>query len=189
MSKKYFEEYFSEAESLFSKLSDLSESLDDIGSQLCTAVRNGATIFWMGNGGSASDAQHLAAELVGRFEINRAPIASIALTTDTSILTAIGNDFGFEEIFVRQIAALGKIGDVCVGITTSGKSQNVINALEAAKSMGLFTIALTGPFIDLLSPIADRIISVPSNRTCHIQEAHIAIGQALCGLVESSVRS
>lgn len=189
MSTEYFEEYFIEAEKLFSDLKSLSGVLDDVCSQLIAAIRDGATIFWMGNGGSASDAQHLAAELVGRFEINRAPIASIALTTDSSILTAIGNDFGFEEIFVRQIAALGRMGDVCIGITTSGRSKNVINALQEAKRMGLVTIALTGSYTESVSPFTDKVISVPSTRTCHIQEAHIAIGQALCGLIESSVRS
>ena len=188
MSKEYFNSYFHEAQKVFSNLSVLSPILSEVSSVLCLAIQNGHTIYWMGNGGSASDSQHLAAELVGRFERNRAPIASVALTTDSSILTSVGNDFGFDQIFVRQIEALGKPGDVCIGITTSGKSKNVLLALERAKAQGLTTVALVGSYFELVDPISEFVISVPSSRTCHIQESHIAIGQALCGLVESTVR-
>lgn len=187
MSKEYFNSYFAEGLEVFSNLSNLSNLLSEVSTVICSVLQNGHTIYWLGNGGSASDAQHLAAELVGRFEKNRSPIASVALTTDSSILTAIGNDFGFEQIFVRQIGALGKQGDVCVGITTSGKSENVILALKQAKSQGLITVALTGQFIEKISEVADYVISAPSSRTCHIQEAHIAIGQALCGLIEKTL--
>ena len=187
MSKDYFDSYFKEAQKVAATLQMHSQSLSDIGSALCSAIQKGHTVYWMGNGGSASDAQHLAAELVGRFERNRAPIASVALTTDSSILTAVGNDFGFDKIFVRQIEALGRPGDICVGITTSGKSQNVIIALEKAKSMGLTTVAFVGSYIELIRPVADFVISVPSLKTCHIQESHITIGQALCGFIENTV--
>lgn len=187
MSKDYFDSYFNEAQKVAATLQMHSQLLAEIGSALCSAIQKGHTVYWMGNGGSASDAQHLAAELVGRFELNRAPIASVALTTDSSILTAVGNDFGFDKIFVRQIEALGRPGDVCVGITTSGKSQNVIIALEKAKSMGLTTVALVGSYIELIRPVADFVISVPSLKTCHIQESHITIGQALCGFIETTV--
>jgi len=187
MSKDYFDSYFNEAQKVSATLQMHSQLLSDIGSALCSAIQKGHTVYWMGNGGSASDAQHLAAELVGRFERNRAPIASVALTTDSSILTAVGNDFGFDKIFVRQIEALGRPGDVCVGITTSGKSQNVIVALEKAKSMGLTTVALIGSYTGLIWPVADFVISVPSLKTCHIQESHITIGQALCGFIENEV--
>ena len=187
MSKDYFDSYFNESQKVAATLQIHSPLLSDVGSALCSAIQKGHTVFWMGNGGSASDAQHLAAELVGRFERNRAPIASIALTTDSSILTSVGNDFGFDKIFVRQIQALGRPGDVSVGITTSGKSQNVISALEVAKSMGLTTVALVGSYIELVRPAADFVISVPSLQTCHIQESHITIGQALCGFIEATV--
>lgn len=187
MSKDYFDSYFNEAQKVASTLQLQSTLLSDIGSTLSLAIQKGHTVYWMGNGGSASDAQHLAAELVGRFERNRAPIASVALTTDSSILTAVGNDFGFDKIFIRQIEALGRPGDVCVGITTSGRSQNVIIALEKAKSMGLITVALVGSYIELISPVADFVITVPSLKTCHIQESHITIGQALCGFIETTV--
>ena len=187
MSKDYFDSYFNDAQKVAATLQMHSRLLSDIGSTVCSAIQKGHTVYWMGNGGSASDAQHLAAELVGRFERNRAPIASVALTTDSSILTAVGNDFGFEKIFIRQIEALGRPGDICVGITTSGKSQNVIIALEKAKSMGLTTVAFVGSYVELISPVADFVISVPSLKTCHIQESHITIGQALCGFIETTV--
>ena len=187
MSKEYFESYFAEGQEVYANLSDLSDLLSEICTMICIGLQNKKTIFWFGNGGSASDAQHLAAELVGRFELNRPPISSVALTTDTSILTSIGNDFGFKQIFVRQIEALGKQGDICVGITTSGKSENVILGLKQAKAQGLITVALTGQFVDELSEFSDYVISAPSLRTCHIQESHIAIGQALCGLIEKKM--
>jgi D-sedoheptulose 7-phosphate isomerase len=183
----YFNRYFNDAGDNLLALKSHSKQLLEISQELIDAAQNGKTIFWMGNGGSAADAQHLAAELVGRFEIDRRPISSIALTTDSSILTAIGNDFGFENIFARQIRALGRVGDVCIGITTSGRSKNVINALEVAKSLGIKTISFTGEFVEFLSPYSDHIISVKNLRTCHIQEAHIAIGQALCGYVERNI--
>jgi len=184
MSADFFDDYFREAQEVFTALPSLSNILRDVSDLLYSAIQSEKKIFWMGNGGSASDAQHLAAELVGRFELNRAPIASIALNTDTSIITAIANDFGYDEIFSRQVLALGSEGDVCVGISTSGKSKNVIKGLQVAQSIGIKTVSLVGDNTEFLLDCSDFVISVPSNRTCHIQESHIAIGQALCGHLE-----
>jgi D-sedoheptulose 7-phosphate isomerase len=148
------------------------------------SIRDGGKILFFGNGGSASDAQHLATELTARYITDRAAIAALALTTDTSALTAIGNDFGFENLFSRQIEALGKPGDVAIGISTSGKSPNVIKALKQAREMGLVAAALSGKDGGDLSGLADPLIIVPSRTTARIQEMHIAIGQMLCGALE-----
>jgi D-sedoheptulose 7-phosphate isomerase len=137
-----------------------------------------------GNGGSAADAQHLAAELTIRYKQNRAALPALALSTDTSALTAAGNDLGFEHIFARQIEALGKAGDVAIGISTSGKSPNVIAALKQAKAMRLVTIAFTGQRGGDLVGLADHVLVVPSDTVARIQEMHIAIGQMLCGAIE-----
>ena len=149
----------------------------------CT--KNGGKILWCGNGGSAGDAQHLATELMGGMtDHDRKPIPSIALTTDSSFLTAWSNDTDFESIFSRQIQGLGEEGDVLVGISTSGNSKNVINALKQAKFRNLNTISLTGKTGGDLDGIADVTIKVPSNNTQRIQESHIMIGQILCSLIE-----
>lgn len=149
-----------------------------------TCVRTGGKLMFFGNGGSAADAQHLAAELTVRYKLNRTPIAAIALTTDSSILTAAGNDFGFERIFARQIEALGRHGDVAIAISTSCTSPNVIAALKQAKSMGLVTAALGGKGGGELAGLADHFLVVPSNTTARIQEMHIVLGQMLCGALE-----
>ena len=152
----------------------------------CT--KNGGKILWCGNGGSAGDAQHLATELMGGMtDHDRKPIPSIALTTDSSFLTAWSNDTDFESIFSRQIQGLGEEGDVLVGISTSGNSKNVINALKQAKFKNLNTISLTGKTGGDLDGIADVTIKVPSNNTQRIQESHIMIGQILCNLLELSI--
>lgn len=158
--------------------------------EMCaTCIQNGKKILFFGNGGSAGDAQHLATELVVRYHKNRAPIAAIALTTDTSALTAIGNDLGFEELFSRQIEALGNPGDIAIGITTSGKSKNVIKGFEMAKRKGLFTAAFTGNGGgDLHGGLADPMIIVPSKTTARIQEMHILIGQMLCDALEKELK-
>lgn len=147
----------------------------------------GRTVFFFGNGGSAADAQHLAAELVGRFMFERRPLAAVALTTDTSILTSIGNDYGFEQIFLRQIQALGRPGDVAVGLSTSGNSANVLKAIEAARSRGLVTVALTGSGGGKLAGVAHHCIQVPSTDTARIQESHITIGHLICMAVDEAV--
>ncbi|HRK71551.1 MAG TPA: SIS domain-containing protein [Micropepsaceae bacterium] len=150
-----------------------------------TSIRAGGKILFFGNGGSAGDAQHLATELVVRFSRNRKAIAAIALTTDTSLLTAAGNDLGFETIFARQIEALGRPGDVAIGISTSGKSPNVIAALNEAGRGKLVTAAFTGEAG--LAGHADHIVSVPSRTTARIQEMHILIGQVLCASLEQGL--
>ncbi|MCJ7704271.1 MAG: D-sedoheptulose 7-phosphate isomerase [Desulfobacterales bacterium] len=144
----------------------------------------GNKLFFFGNGGSAADAQHLAAEFVNRYIMDRPPLPAIALTTDTSILTSISNDFSFSEVFAKQLKALGKEGDVALGISTSGTSPNIIKAFEVAKEMGMKTIALTGNDGGSLVKIADVSLVVPSSSTPRIQEVHILIGHILCELVE-----
>lgn len=148
------------------------------------AVGQGGKILFFGNGGSAGDAQHLATELSVRYLQNRPPIAALALSTDSSALTAIGNDLGFDQLFARQVRALGRRGDVVVGITTSGKSPNVTLGLEAARNMGLVPAAFTGKGGGELVGIADPILIVPSDDTPRIQEMHITIGQIFCGALE-----
>ncbi len=152
---------------------------------LCrNSLQNGGKILFFGNGGSAADAQHLATELTVRFIKNRAAISALSLTTDTSALTAIGNDLGFNYLFSRQIEALGKKGDVAIGITTSGKSPNVMEGFKAARAQGLHTIAFTGGTAGDLLGAADLLLVVPSATTRRIQEMHITIGQMLCGALE-----
>lgn len=148
------------------------------------AIDSGNKIVFFGNGGSAGDAQHLATELTIRYIHDRAPIAALALTTDSSTLTAAGNDLGFEQLFSRQIAALGKAGDVAVGISTSGTSSNVIAGLEEAKRIGMVVTALGGRDGGAMKDLADPILIVPDQASARIQEMHITLGQMLCGALE-----
>ena len=148
------------------------------------ALKAGSKILIFGNGGSAADAQHLAAEFINRFVIERPPLPAIALTTDTSVITSIGNDYDFSEIFSKQIRAIGQPGDVAWGISTSGNSPNVLKALEVAKKMGLVTIAFTGKDGGPIAKIADLSINVSSSVTARIQEVHITAGHAICDLVD-----
>lgn len=152
-----------------------------------TCIRGGGKIMFFGNGGSAGDAQHLATELVIRYRQDRAPIAALALTTDTSALTAGGNDLGFDRIFSRQIEALGRPGDIALGISTSGRSPNVILALETAKRLGLVAAALGGGDGGRLPGLADPLILVPARKADRIQEMHITIGQMLCAGLEQEL--
>ncbi len=151
------------------------------------AARAGHKLVFFGNGGSAADAQHLAAELVVRYRRNRAAIAALALTTDTSALTAIGNDLGFDELFARQVRALCGAGDVAIALTTSGNSRNVILGLEAAREIGAVAAALSGGTGGRLPGLADPLILVPSTTTARIQEMHITLGQMLCGALEAEL--
>jgi len=144
----------------------------------------GNKLFFFGNGGSAADAQHLAAEFVNRYVMDRPPLPAIALTTDTSILTSVSNDLAFNEIFAKQLRALGKEGDVAVGISTSGSSPNIVKAFEVAKEMGIKTVALTGNDGGVIAKMVDFPLVVPSTSTPRIQEAHILIGHILCEMVE-----
>jgi len=148
-------------------------------------LRNGGKVLFFGNGGSAADAQHLAAELVGRFVRERPGLPAIALTTDSSILTAIGNDYGFEQVFARQIQALGRPGDVAVAISTSGNSANVLEGVKEARKRNLKTIGLTGKDGGALAQQANVAITIPSTSTARIQECHIAIGHLFCELVDA----
>lgn len=149
------------------------------------ALRAGGKVMFCGNGGSAADAQHLAGEFVSRFHYDRHPLASLALTTDTSVMTAIGNDYGYEKVFERQVQGLGRPGDVLVGISTSGRSPNVLLALQAGKAMGLVTVGMTGNQREKIEGCVDLCIRIPSRSTPKIQEGHIVVGHALCGLVEA----
>jgi D-sedoheptulose 7-phosphate isomerase len=148
------------------------------------AVRNGNKIMLFGNGGSAADAQHLATELAVRYKDNRAPIAAMALTTDTSALTAIGNDLGFQYLFSRQIAAIGRPGDIAVAISTSGNSANVLEAVLECQKHGITTVGFTGKTGGRLAPLCDILLNVPSTTTARIQEMHIMLGQMFCGALE-----
>ena len=153
---------------------------------IAAALKDGRTVLVFGNGGSAADAQHFAAELVGRYEKERQAWPAVALTTDTSALTAIGNDYGFERVFARQIEALGRTGDVAIGISTSGRSPNVLRALEAANDRGLITIALTGSGGEA-GKIARLHVRVDEERTARIQEVHATLLHVICELVESDL--
>lgn len=153
--------------------------------RITDAVKSGHTVMIFGNGGSAADAQHIAAEFTGRFLKERSPLNVIALTANTSVLTAVANDYSFKEVFSRQIEALAKLGDIAVGISTSGSSENVINALNKAKEKGAYTIALTGENYN--ENIADLIVSVPSDYTPNIQELHIIIGHFWADFAEKSI--
>lgn len=151
------------------------------------AINDGRKILFCGNGGSAADAQHLATELTIRYKNDRDAIAAIALTTDTSALTAAGNDLGFENIFARQVEALGQGGDVLIGISTSGKSENVLRALTVAKNKGLKTVGLSGKDGGKMQGQCDVLLVVPSDTTARIQEMHITLGQMLCGALEEKL--
>jgi D-sedoheptulose 7-phosphate isomerase len=161
--------------------------LERIAEEMTRAVFAGNKVLWCGNGGSAADSQHMAAELMGRFRRERRGLASIALTTDTSILTAIGNDYGFERVFARQVEALCVKGDVVVGISTSGNSKNVCAALQTAQQLGAFTVALTGAGGGAMASIADITLRIASQDTARIQEGHILCGHMLCDWVELAV--
>jgi D-sedoheptulose 7-phosphate isomerase len=155
------------------------------GQIICEALASDRKILLCGNGGSAADAQHIAAELVGCYEKQRRSWPAIALTTDTSALTAVSNDLGYEQVFARQVAGLAQAGDVLIAISTSGKSKNVLRAAEQARELGCKTIALTGATAEPLSSLCDAGVAVPSNRTSRVQEAHITIGHLWCEMVDN----
>ena len=157
-------------------------------SQKCVELYRGKNkTILAGNGGSAADAQHIAAELVGKYGFDRPSIPSLALTTDTSNLTAIGNDYGYDKVFSRQLEGMGQDGDIFIGISTSGNSQNLINAFEVAKSKNIFTVALVGKDGGKMAKIADIALVIPSNSTPRIQESHILIGHILCDIIEKEI--
>lgn len=165
----------------------LMETIAQVGRECVELYRNGKKTLLAGNGGSAADAQHIAAELVGRYGFDRPSIPSIALTTDTSNLTAIGNDYGYDKVFSRQMEGMGSEGDLFIGISTSGNSVNIINAITAAKAKGVKTVALVGRDGGEMARIADIAIIVPSNDTPRIQESHILIGHMICDIIEKEL--
>ncbi len=170
---------------MFNALAPLFSLISDIGMKMQKTIQNGGKILLCGNGGSAADAQHIAAEIVGRFKKERKGMAAIALTTDTSILTSVGNDYGYDYIFARQVEALCRPEDLVIGITTSGNSANVVRAMEAAKAIGATTVGLTGGMGGKLNTLCDFNLVMPSNVTARIQEAHIFVGHCLCEILES----
>lgn len=187
MMKSYFLDSLHEHKLLFDELHKLNDAINQTIDVCSKSLTLGHKIMFCGNGGSAADSQHLAAEFTGRFVKDRRPLAAIALSTDTSALTCISNDYSFREIFSRQIYALGKEGDCLVAISTSGSSSNVVEAVKAAKSLKITTIGLLGYDGGLLREICDIPIVVPNSTTARVQEAHILIGHSICGGVELSL--
>jgi D-sedoheptulose 7-phosphate isomerase len=169
------------------KDSDFPRILAEIADAVVGSLSNGGKLLIAGNGGSAADAQHVAAEFLSRFVSERRPLPAIALTTDTSALTAIGNDYGFDRVFERQLRALGRPGDVFLAISTSGRSPNIIAALQAAREIGITTVGFTGRSGQPMSGLCDLGLMAPSSETAIIQQIHIVAGHVLCGLVEKSV--
>ena len=166
---------------------ECSAEIAVIGQLMVDVLVQGGTIYWCGNGGSAADSQHLAAELVGRFKGDRRALRSVALSTDSSVLTCVANDYSYDLIFARQIEALGRQGDLLVGISTSGNSGNVLYAFDAAKQLGLYTVGLLGKDGGKAKALADHSIVIPSNPTARVQESHILIGHTFCDLIESGL--
>ena len=166
---------------------DLHAAVGRVADACARAIAAGGKVMFCGNGGSAADSQHLAAELVGKLVFDRPGMAGLALTVDTSALTAIGNDFGYEFVFSRQVEALGRAGDVLVGITTSGRSKNVLRAFEAARARGLVTVAMTGQARGPVAEAADHWLAVPHAETQKIQEGHIVLGHIFCALIEARI--
>lgn len=178
---------FEKLAALFLELRKESATIRQIAELCITALQKGNKILFCGNGGSAADAQHLAAELMGRYKLNRAALPAIALTTDTSILTAVSNDYGYETVFKRQVEGLGRPGDVLFGITTSGGSPNVLAAVATAGALGMRTVGMTGSTGGKLAELAELTLCVPSTTANTIQEMHIAVGHLLCDLIESAL--
>jgi D-sedoheptulose 7-phosphate isomerase len=183
----FFERTIQEHLRVMESLRDLTPTLERIAAIMSQAILDGKKILWCGNGGSAGDSQHLAAELVGRFGRERRALPSIALSTNTSILTAIGNDYGYEQVFRRQVEALCVPGDVLVGISTSGNSRNVCLGLEAARECGARTVAFTGRGGGAMAGIAELALEIPSNETPRVQEGHILCGHMLCDFIENCI--
>ena len=182
-----FEEAIREHQSMMASLSEVWPSLVAAAEAVIQRVRNGGAVFWFGNGGSATQALHFATELVGRFERERPGIRSYALVADTSLITAVANDYSFDVIFARQIESLCRPGDVAIGLSTSGNSANVLQGIDAASSMGALTVGFTGGEGGKLARSVDIPIVVDHPRTCRIQEAHLFLGHTLCEMVELAV--
>ena len=179
--------HIKEHQDVLSSINTFNNTIEKIATILINCLKNEGTIYWCGNGGSASDSQHLAGELVGRFVGDRKPLRSIALNADSAVMTCIVNDYGYEHIFSRQVEGLGREGDVLIGITTSGNSQNIINALKVAKTKKMKTIGLLGKGGGIALKAVDHAIIIPSNSTARVQEMHIMIGHILCDLIEKGL--
>ncbi len=169
------------------RLFDIAGDIKKASELMVKCIISGNKVIFAGNGGSAADSQHLAAEFVNRFRMERRPMAGLALTTDTSVITSIGNDYSFDDIFTKQLKALGQKGDVFLAISTSGNSRNILNALRVARDMEIGSIGLTGKGGGSMKDLVDVLIDVPSTDTARIQEAHILIGHILCEIVEREV--
>ena len=180
---------FQEHRQVISNLQDMIPQIEELAKRMTNSLRQNGKILWMGNGGSAADCQHLAAELVGQFARERKALPAIALTVDTSILTAVANDYSFATVFARQIQALCQPQDIVVGISTSGNSENVIAGILAAKEIGAYTVGMTGSSGGKLLELVDTCLRVPSSNTPRIQEAHILIGHTLCEWIEATLAS
>ncbi len=176
----------SEHAAAIADLTDLVPQIEEGGRRLVECLRNGGKILWMGNGGSAADSQHMAAEIVGRFQRERKGLPSIALTVDTSILTSVGNDFGFDHVFSRQIEALCGEKDVVIAISTSGNSGNILKGIEAAREIGATVIGLTGQGGGKMAEVCDLLLAAPSGSTPRIQECHLLIEHILCDCVDAA---
>jgi len=188
--KNFIENQITASKNIKEKILNDKQLIDlivEVGEKLVDIYKKGNKLLIAGNGGSAADAQHIAGELVSKFYFDRPALPAIALTTDTSIITAIGNDYGYEKLFSRQIEANGIKGDAFLGISTSGNSKNVIEGLKTSKSKGLITIGLTGESGGAMKDLCDYCICVPSNETPRIQEAHILIGHILCAVIEEAI--
>jgi D-sedoheptulose 7-phosphate isomerase len=171
----------------FTRLSEHSSAIEQAARAMIASLAAGNKIMFCGNGGSAADSQHLAAELMGRYLKDRAPLPALALTVDTSALTAIGNDYGYVEVFARQLRGVGRQGDVLVGLSTSGNSANVVAAIETARIMNIVVVGMTGMNGGRMDSLCDILIKVPATRTNRIQEMHIAVGHMLCGFIEDEL--
>jgi D-sedoheptulose 7-phosphate isomerase len=185
--EKDIRSYCQEAASGFTRLADLAPDIQNATEQMIDALRGGGKIMFCGNGGSAADAQHLAAELEGRYLLDRPPLPGMALTVNTSSLTAIGNDYGFEDVFSRQVQAHGRRGDVLLALSTSGNSPNVVKAVTVARDMGVVVVGLTGESGGKMDGLCNVCLKVPSRFTPMIQQMHIAVGHMLCGFVEKAI--
>lgn len=183
----YIENQFKELSGQLQELQSAASEVVKIANVCIEALQNGHKVIWCGNGGSAAQSQHLAAELVGRYKLNRPAMNSISLTVDTSNLTAIGNDYGYDVVFSRQLEGVGQKGDVLIGLSTSGNSKNVVLAFEQAKKMEITTIALVGAKGGMMKEIADYSLCVPATTSAHIQEMHITIGHLICDLIERNI--
>lgn len=184
-----FLEEIIESKKNLDQLKDLEQKIDEAADSIIECLRNGKKVIFCGNGGSAADSQHLAAELMGRYLKDRSPLPAISLTVDTSAITAIGNDYGYTSVFSRQLEGIGGEGDILYAISTSGNSENVIEAIKTAKKMGLKIISVTGEDSGKMSKSSDHVLNVPSSKTNKIQEMHIIIGHYICGKVERTLFS